>query len=345
MGATVDIFALLSGIPILITATIVNFSAEGIGVATLAIGDAGHKLMGQAIEGASIDGEGMPAAIQPRRVLALGAGGGKIVGQLKMIEILERVIGAPVTSFFDLFAGCSSGALVLALLSAGYSLAEAREVMTSSIQRLGFANFFLNNLMDKAEFHRRIDESFGTRLLDALSPPLFTLSRNFNSSIHRHYSAWSEGKHRIAAILKRATAIPVLLGAHENEMDGGAGLFINPVELLLRVMRHKGLLQPGLKVVYIDAGFDPLVRSSRLPAIGDNILTQLLWVIGAMQRDLNVLATDRIASEFPGVDYCPYFFTFSKAYDLSRRDDFFLAEEEVENRSGQFEQWCRANGI
>ncbi|MCE9597575.1 MAG: PilZ domain-containing protein [Spirochaetia bacterium] len=339
-GATIDVFVTLGDAPCLITGHVINSIANNVGIATLAMSDSAQRRIGEALR-AQLSGNrtGSPPSV-PRKVLALGAGGGKILGQLKMLETLEAYLGGPITDHFDMLAGCSSGALILAMIARGSSIAEIRTTITGNIKGLGFAGMFaLSNLISKAGFHNGIDESFGSMQMAELTKPLFTLSRNFKSSIHKTYSTWSEGNLRISTVLKRATAIPVLMGAHENEMDGGAGLYINPVEIFLRVLRHSGSLAPDLQVLYLDSGFDPLGRPEGFAALNDNVISQLFWIIGTMQRDLNVLATDRIVNEFPNVKYTPYFFTYSRSYDLSKTGDFYAAESEVEGRADQFRQW------
>ncbi|MBL8019249.1 MAG: PilZ domain-containing protein [Leptospirales bacterium] len=345
-GVSVDVSFSLDEEPVLITGYVINTTDRQIGVSTLACSDSSERAIVAALRGEHLAGTRKPPIHppSPRNVLALGAGGGKILGQLKMLETLETFLGKTLLSHFDMFAGCSSGALILALIANGRSIAEIRELVTANIKGFSIPGLFIfSNLLNKTEFHRGIDRNFGDARFGDLQRPMFTLSRNFKSSIHRHYATWSEGSLPVASILKRATAIPVLMGTHENEMDGGSGLFINPVEMFLRVLRHSESIKDDLNVLYVDSGFDPLLRPESISGIDGNVISQLFWIIGAMQRDLNILATDRIVNEFPGVRYSPYFFTYSRSYDLSKQKDFYAAEADAQSHSVAFTDWLREN--
>lgn len=340
-GSTIDVAVEAGGMSVSFTGTAVNQSKGSVGTAILAASWRAQQTIKALVHG------NVPAAIpaacpSPRRILALGAGGGKILAQLKMIELLEQTLGKSCVNHFDMFAGSSSGALVLGLLAAGKSTSMAREMILSGSTTLGFANpLFSGNLLDKNALHRAVDHTFGELKLGDLQVPFFTVSRNFSSAGHTCYASWTEPEWKFTGVLKRATAIPVLLGSHDNEMDGGAGLFVNPLELLLRQLRSQRSLTDGCEVLYLDAGLDPSGEGEGSGLFKGNVLSQLLWLIGTMLRDLNLAATDRITSEFPRVIYRPYFFTFSKAYDISRKSDLMDAEKEVALRAGDFAAWVR----
>ncbi len=342
-GVTVDISARLGNKPFLVTGVVINSNEEGFGVSILAISEANSALLEDMLAGASPKAsDASPQFRDPTNILVLGAGGGKLLAQLKMIDFLEQELGASILDSFDAFAGVSSGALILLSAAAGYETSRIRALLDGSLKRVGWPAFLpFHNLMNKDSMHSMIDSEFASLRFRDLRKPAFACSRNYESSIYKYYSSWEEGDFALAEVIKRAIAIPVLMGTHEGEMDAAVGLFVNPAELLLRFLRHRELLNGPVNLVYIDSGFDPLRQAKPGTFRHQNVLSQLLWSVAVMQRDLNLLANDRIVSEFPRVHYHSYFFTYSRVYDLARNEDFFLAEKEVAANDGPFRAWAR----
>lgn len=343
LGTTVDISFEMSGSPALITGVPFNKRDQSYGISILAIGWNTHAQIASRIAGRTSSPGGAAPGTGPsmpiRRALVLGAGGGKILAQLRQLSALEEMLGRPLQEYFDILCGASSGALLLSLIAAGRTTEEIRTSVLEQVQALPFSGIFtLHRLLDRSRIHSFLESMLGPRSLGNLARPFLTVSRRFGGALHRTYCSWNEPDLVASAVIRKAIAVPVLLGVEEGEMDGATGLFVNPAELLFRELRGRDLLQRGLVAIYLDAGFDPVAAPAN-SFLADNIVSQLLWAIGAMQRDLNLAANDRIAAEFPGVFYAPHFFSFSETYDLTRPSDLLGAEREAIAQLDTFRAW------
>lgn len=261
----------------------------------------------------------------------LGKGGGPLIVSLLLSFFPDRktafilsilfwipagLLWIPVIFNFErdeLNAGISSGGMNAALIAAGFPLGEIKEFYfrkSSSVFRAKLA--FWESFYDSKVLKRTLDEILPSRrykFKDTVCE-LLILSRNLENSILYGFSTLKNQDMPLSSAVMRTTALPVIFGPWEDVwMDGGVGSLVNPAEAGIRYAVSLGANPSDISAVYLDSGLDP----NRVFRKEDkSLLSHLSWSLNALARDHIFSSTGRIKYHFPGIQYYPYFFTFSR---------------------------------
>ncbi len=266
-----------------------------------------------------------------QNILILGAGSGKIFSQLAMLEKMEEITQRSIADIFDFIGGVSSGAILSILIGLNYSLADIRKILLKSFNTWNGINLDpIHSILNKDYLYKEIESLAKNKKLSEVKVNTLVLSRNYSNGTYISYSNLSEGNFFISEIVKEAISIPVLFGLYNGMSDAAVGMYINPTECVLRFLRGKGEILKDKKVLYLDAGFDPVQRyKDKSP----HLLNQLQWTLEITLKDMILSSFERVNFHFEEIDYHPFIFTFSQSYDLLKKEDAFLAEEEVRSRT------------
>jgi hypothetical protein len=270
------------------------------------------------------------------KILVLGAGGGKILAQLKMLQNLEEFIGESILDYFNIFAGVSSGGLILALVLKYKNLKKIEELL-KSLNKFRSWNFLpIYSLLNKNYLERFINQEFRDFLIES-NHILYLQYRDYKTGNYESL-LFQNNNFNLSKFLIRSISIPILFGLSNNYSDGAVGFFINPTELLLRFLRMKGdVNEESISILYLDSGFDPKVSD----AYKNDIFNQMLWTLRMNQRDSILLSVDRIFNEFEKINFYSYFFTYSKVFDLLNPKDMDKAVLDIELKKHEFISWLK----
>lgn len=272
------------------------------------------------------------------RVLFLGPGGGKILGQIRMCKYLEEVLGVRLYDYFDHFVGVSSGGLVCALILKYKSLdlVEKKVLEFNFFPKLNFLLF--QGLVSKKILFQNLRKEFNHFEFENDSKSLHLQARNYKTGIMHTLNLSDNRGNVLVDFIQKSVSIPTIFGITNGFVDGAVGGFLNPTELFLRNMRMKFNKTYFEFCLYLDAGFDPVVNSD---FFSENTLNQLFWVLKVSQRDNLFLSIDRILSEFPNSNFFSYFFSYTNELNLLKVEDLFKSVFEIETKKKFFQDWLK----
>ena len=274
-----------------------------------------------------------------RKILVLGAGGGKIFSQLELLSLIEKEYDMPIQLIFDCFGGVSSGAVLATLLGMGLSIKSIKEILVENYNTLFSFHFELNkSILDIKPLFKKISNIMNEIKFQELEKEIFIFTRNFSTGIFQYYSNITEEEFIVERAVKESMSIPIIFGAYEDMIDGAVGIFTNPSEIIFRFYRTLGIKMDKISAIYLDAGFDPV---HRYKSEDKNIFTQLKWVLENTLRDSILSSFERIEHQFPDINYFPYLFTFSKSYDLLAKEDAFEALKEINLKEKEFGKFLK----
>ncbi|WCL49049.1 PilZ domain-containing protein [Leptospira sp. GIMC2001] len=274
------------------------------------------------------------------RILVVGAGGGKILAQLKMLTQLEDHLGKKLLDCFNVLVGVSSGGLILSLLLKYREL----KIVSNILEKLKTPILF--NLIP---FYSILNMTFLKKFIHQEFDCILPNSEHILCLQYRDYKTgnyesllYQKNNFNLVDALHKSISVPVIFGLTKNYADGAVGFFVNPTEILLRLLRMRSqLLEKQSSALYLDAGFDPKFTESYQ---GD-ILSQLFWTLKMTQRDSILISVDRILNEFIELNMNSYFFTYSKNYDLFFANDIIKAEAEISSKQKEFSEWLEKNYV
>ncbi|MDX1957068.1 MAG: patatin-like phospholipase family protein [Leptospiraceae bacterium] len=313
------------------TGIIINKKQDTYGISMLAISKNNFQKINQLISSSNSFKENF--SFTPtnnnlyKKILVLGAGSGKIFSQLELLKIFEKHTGKSIFDSFDGFAGVSSGGILATLIAMKYSLEEIREFLIKHFNSWkGFHLNILNSLFSADSINQEIKRVFCGKQFNCLEKDLLILSRSFSSGVYMYSTNILDSDQLLENAISESFAVPIIFGINKDMADGAVGLFINPSEIILRYYRCMNTEMDKLQLVYLDAGFDPIHRYKMEK---QDIFRQMQWVLEITFRDLIISSFERIDYHFPNINFLSYIFTFSKSYDLLKKEDAFDAEKEI----------------
>lgn len=247
---------------------------------------------------------------QTKNILVIGAGAGKILAQLEILQIIESEKKQSLYSLFDSFVGVSSGGILSALIAMEYSLDDIHEMLEKNNHSWStFHLNYFNSLLNNDYLKKRITNIFQDRTFLSLKRELMVVSRGFSNGIYIYSTNYSDPNIKIKHALLESISIPILFGVEKDMVDGAVGMFINPSEVILRHYRSLGQNMSKVKIFYLDAGFDPIQRYKNEKK---NIVNQLFWLLEITFKDLIITSLEKIDYHFPEVEFHPYIFSYYK---------------------------------
>lgn len=271
---------------------------------------------------------------QKSRILVLGAGGGKILAQIKMLHNLEQHLGVKLLDYFNVLVGVSSGGLILALLLKYRDITKVNDLIEENLDFKSWNLFPFFSFLNTIKIEKFIVNEFQKFKIGSdhilYLQYLDYLSGNYESLLYQNSDV------NLIEPLLKSISVPVIFGLFNNYSDGAVGFFINPTELCLRILRMRVQLESNkLFILYLDSGFDPKINDKNKL----DILSQLLWTLRMNQRDSILVSIDRILNEFEEINLNSYLFTYSKNFDLFNSNDMKLAVLDIESKKDEFISW------
>lgn len=323
---------------IFFTGIIANRTGNHFGISLLSISKAMNENLLRYIENDSkFSIQKLPNLKPESKILILGAGSGKIFSQLEILKLIEEFSGKSIYDTFELIGGVSSGAILSTLLSLRFPLEEIRKILYKSFNTWNGINFDpFHSLLNKNFIFKEIEILLDGMSFESFSKETVLLTRSFYYGNYIYYTSSLESNYKISEAIKEAISIPVMFGLHNGMVDAAVGMYINPTECILRYLRSMSIPLDGMKIVYLDAGFDPIQRYKDKTT---HLLNQLQWTLEISFRDMIISSFERVNFHFEKIKYFPFIFTFSQSYDLLKKEDAFLAEEEVRKKSSLIEKF------
>jgi predicted acylesterase/phospholipase RssA len=120
----------------------------------------------------------METQVHPLKVLCLDGGGSKVMYTLGVLSELEKALGLPLHTHFDLIFGTSTGAIITAMLGLGYSVAEVREKYEILVPKIMTAG---GKKKKTKALHKLGKEIFGDRKFDAFLTGVGIVAMNYDT--------------------------------------------------------------------------------------------------------------------------------------------------------------------
>lgn len=180
---------------------------------------------------------------QTRRILSCDGGGIRGIITLRCLEALEARFG-PAASYFDMFAGTSTGALVAGSLAHGIPVktlielyAERRNEIFSR-RLLGVLHPFVTKY-DKKGMHRVLKEFFGDRRLAELDHDITITAVDTVRAETSYFSSFclpgpatarfgTYRNVRLRDAIEASASAPTYFPSHGRFIDGGTTVYNNP---------------------------------------------------------------------------------------------------------------------
>ena len=189
------------------------------------------------------EGLGQPSGAARKRILCCDGGGVRAMITLRCLQALEKQLGVSCYDYFDMFAGTSGGAEVIALLALGRSVDEVIAILRDRRPEM-FARTALSFLHPlttkyrKESIHRLFMDIYGAdrRLRELERDVLITAVDTVRSEtiFFTSFRLPNGGRHgtyrdvRVRDAVEASAAAPTFYQAHGRFIDGGIGAYNNP---------------------------------------------------------------------------------------------------------------------
>ena len=250
------------------------------------------------------------------KILSLSSGALKGIAQIALLEKLEEVSGKKTCEIFDMIGGSSAGAINASLLSMGLSAKDISKLYLEGTSKIISYNWkFWEGLFNINGMVSTLNDLIGKETtMNKTKTELVLFSLNLIDGINYSFSSHYEPEMLISEAMLRSISVPVFFPVYKNEwIDGGAGWLGNPTEGIVRRALSLGIKKKDMKILFLECGLDP--KGFWKDKINNPYpWDYLIWIIEVILYDITKLSHNSIRQSFPGIEYLPFTFGYSKRY-------------------------------
>lgn len=174
------------------------------------------------------------------RILALSGGGVRGLFQAHFLNRLEKEIGGPLSTLFDLCVGTSIGSVSAGAMAVGISAAETLELYNNHVSkifniktsRIMMNAFFRKGpIFDRKPLDNAIGDLFGDKTFSDIQTGFICTSGELSTYNHRIFSCFDKNRIQQTMLIKDAVlsscSAPIIFapyrpkGEAESFIDGG----------------------------------------------------------------------------------------------------------------------------
>jgi patatin-like phospholipase/acyl hydrolase len=233
-----------------------------------------------------------------KQILVLPGGGAKGYLQLSVLTYLEKLIGKPISEYFDLIASTSVGGLNGSVLASGKVSAEQyfedfKEICPATFKK----NYFLRPPLVRPIYSREPVMKYARNLfkdskMNSLKTKFLITSVSELDERTHFFKSWEEkdGNELIVDVLPRTFAAPFYFGHVVDEknrqvwMDGGTGLNNDPTDFAYVEAQRQGW--DSFRILVIGTGFSKDQVGSFHDIKDDGQLKQILKFLSPISGGL-----------------------------------------------------------
>lgn len=254
VGSILDVIVYDGSIKILtLVGCVINQDSNNLGISIICLDDNSRIFLNQILSNrySKNEYEYQIRFNQKSRILVLGAGGGKILAQLKMLFHLEEHLGVKLLDYYNVLVGVSSGGLILALLLKYRDLVKVKEVIEENLNFKSWNLIPFFSILNTIKLEKFIEDEF-QNFNSSSDHILYIQYRDYFSGNYESLLYQNKNVNLFIPLLK-SISVPVIFGLYNNYSDGAVGFFINPTELFLRILRIRVQLKCNeISILYLD---------------------------------------------------------------------------------------------